>query len=66
MVKKITYPKYTSKRTLPKNFKESDKQIFYSEFNKKFPGFEADIHGLVSKRNESGVIEYFVDCVKPH
>jgi len=38
MVKKITYPKYTSKRTLPKNFKESDKQIFYSEFNKKFPG----------------------------
>ena len=38
---------------------------FARDFNKTFPGFEADIHGLVSKRNESGVVEYFVDCVKP-
>ena len=37
---------------------------FARDFNERFPGFEADIHGLVSKRNDAGIMEYFVDCVK--
>jgi arginine/lysine/ornithine decarboxylase len=35
---------------------------FARDFNAKFPGFEADIHGLVVQEGESG-LEYFVDCV---
>tara|TARA_A100001015_G_C14884845_1_gene669941 strand:+ start:105 stop:1085 length:981 start_codon:yes stop_codon:yes gene_type:complete len=37
---------------------------FAKEFNNRFPGFGADIHGLVSKKSSSGITEYFVDCVK--
>ncbi len=35
---------------------------FARDFNNKFPGFEADIHGLVQQEVD-GVKEYFVDCV---
>ncbi|MBU1480710.1 MAG: arginine/lysine/ornithine decarboxylase [Gammaproteobacteria bacterium] len=37
---------------------------FAREFNRKFPGFETDIHGLVSERT-NGERVYYVDCVKP-
>jgi len=35
---------------------------FAREFNRKFPGFETDIHGLVENDN-NGETTYFVDCV---
>jgi arginine decarboxylase len=35
---------------------------FARRFNAEFPGFEADIHGLV-EQNVDGKLEYFVDCV---
>jgi len=37
---------------------------FAREFNRKFPGFETDIHGLVDVESENGS-SYFVDCVRP-
>ncbi|AKZ25882.1 MULTISPECIES: arginine/lysine/ornithine decarboxylase [Ralstonia solanacearum species complex] len=36
---------------------------FAREFNKLFPGFETDIHGLVEEEIE-GRVGYFVDCVR--
>ncbi|ADE12766.1 arginine/lysine/ornithine decarboxylase [Sideroxydans lithotrophicus] len=36
---------------------------FAREFNKKFPGFETDIHGLVAEKS-NGERVYYVDCVK--
>ncbi|MCL1618882.1 arginine/lysine/ornithine decarboxylase [Ralstonia pseudosolanacearum] len=36
---------------------------FAREFNKLFPGFETDIHGLVEEEIE-GKLGYFVDCVR--
>jgi arginine decarboxylase len=36
---------------------------FARDFNKRFPGFETDIHGLVSSQVD-GQREYYVDCVK--
>ena len=36
---------------------------FARDFNRRFPGFETDIHGLVKKR-DNGTVEYFLDCVK--
>ncbi|MNY17422.1 Lysine decarboxylase, constitutive [compost metagenome] len=36
---------------------------FAREFNKLFPGFETDIHGLVED-DVDGQKAYFVDCVK--
>jgi len=36
---------------------------FAREFNKRFPGFESDIHGLVAEEVE-GQRVYYVDCVK--
>jgi len=36
---------------------------FAREFNKRFPGFETDIHGLVSEKS-NGERVYYVDCVK--
>jgi len=36
---------------------------FARDFNKKFPGFETDIHGLVSERSNGDRV-YYVDCVK--
>ncbi len=35
---------------------------FARDFNKKFPGFESDIHGLVGEEN--GESQYYVDCVR--
>ena len=35
---------------------------FARRFNERFPGFEADIHGLVQQEVD-GRMEYFVDCV---
>ncbi len=35
---------------------------FARRFNETFPGFEADIHGLV-QQDVDGKLEYFVDCV---
>jgi arginine/lysine/ornithine decarboxylase len=35
---------------------------FAREFNQQFPGFDTDIHGLVSDTS-SGSLRYFVDCV---
>ncbi|OFZ67110.1 MAG: lysine decarboxylase [Betaproteobacteria bacterium RBG_16_56_24] len=36
---------------------------FARDFNKKFPGFETDIHGLVSDKT-NGERMYYVDCVR--
>lgn len=36
---------------------------FARAFNEKFPGFDTDVHGLVTER-VNGRDEYFVDCVK--
>lgn len=36
---------------------------FARDFNEKFPGFETDVHGLVT-REVDGKRGYFVDCVK--
>jgi arginine decarboxylase len=36
---------------------------FARDFNHMFPGFETDVHGLVTE-NINGVKTYFVDCVK--
>ena len=40
---------------------------FAREFNRKFPGFETDIHGLVEEPQggvAGGVMEYYIDCVR--
>ena len=36
---------------------------FTREFNEHFPGFKADVHGLVEQEID-GRVEYFVDCVR--
>jgi len=36
---------------------------FTREFNEHFPGFKADVHGLVEQEVD-GRVEYFVDCVR--
>jgi arginine decarboxylase len=36
---------------------------FARMFNQQFPGFETDIHGLVTDRS-NGELRYFVDCVR--
>jgi arginine decarboxylase len=36
---------------------------FARDFNRRFPGFETDIHGLV-KQKTNGTVEYFLDCVR--
>ncbi len=36
---------------------------FARDFNQQFPGFDTDVHGLVT-RVENGVRKYFVDCVR--
>ncbi len=36
---------------------------FAREFNRKFPGFETDIHGLVEEETDEGK-RYYVDCVR--
>jgi arginine decarboxylase len=36
---------------------------FARDFNERFPGFETDVHGLVT-REVDGKRGYFVDCVR--
>jgi len=36
---------------------------FARDFNKRFPGFETDIHGLVAEKNNGDRL-YYVDCVE--
>ena len=36
---------------------------FARDFNRRFPGFETDVHGLI-RITENGEDAYFVDCVK--
>jgi arginine decarboxylase len=36
---------------------------FARDLNRQFPGFETDIHGLVTERTNGGY-RYFIDCVK--
>ncbi|MGD9945410.1 MAG: Orn/Lys/Arg decarboxylase N-terminal domain-containing protein [Burkholderiaceae bacterium] len=36
---------------------------FARDFNKRFPGFDTDVHGLVVER-EGGSDQYYVDCVQ--
>ena len=36
---------------------------FARQFNKQFPGFETDIHGLVVEKT-NGELKYYVDCVR--
>jgi ornithine decarboxylase/arginine decarboxylase len=37
---------------------------FAREFNDAFPGFDTDVHGLVTATDENGRRAYFVDCVR--
>ncbi len=37
---------------------------FARAFNRRFPGFHTDVHGLVAEE-VNGELAYFVDCVKP-
>jgi arginine decarboxylase len=36
---------------------------FARKFNRQFPGFETDIHGLVVEKS-NGEMKYYVDCVR--
>jgi ornithine decarboxylase/lysine decarboxylase/arginine decarboxylase len=36
---------------------------FVREFNRTFPGFDTDVHGLVAEAGLNGERRYFVDCV---
>ena len=46
------------------NRKIVDYLLFTREFNARFPGFAADVHGLVAEPDSSGRIRYSVDCVR--
>ncbi|WKB52956.1 arginine/lysine/ornithine decarboxylase [Eleftheria terrae] len=46
------------------NKKIVDYLRFAREFNRKFPGFDTDVHGLVEQVDENGDDVYYVDCVK--
>ncbi|MBC7701893.1 arginine/lysine/ornithine decarboxylase [Aquabacterium sp.] len=46
------------------NKKIVDYLRFARDFNRMFPGFTTDVHGLVAKPNEAGELCYYVDCVK--
>lgn len=36
---------------------------FVRSFNRRFPGFHTDVHGLVAEPSINGEVRYFVDCV---
>nr|WP_242489950.1 hypothetical protein [Noviherbaspirillum cavernae] len=40
-----------------------DSLRFARDFNERFPGFETDVHGLVTQE-KNGRRGYYVDCVK--
>ena len=46
------------------NKKIVDYLRFARDFNRMFPGFTTDVHGLVAQANEAGELCYYVDCVK--
>ncbi len=46
------------------NRKIVDYLRFVREFNRRFPGFESDVHGLVEEELDSGERRYSVDCVR--
>jgi arginine/lysine/ornithine decarboxylase len=46
------------------NKKIVDYLRFAGEFNAQCPGFETDIHGLVSEKDNQGVVRLYADCVK--
>lgn len=46
------------------NKKIVDYLKFARAFNLECPGFETDIHGLVSEVDEAGKLQYFADCVE--
>ena len=46
------------------NKKIVDYLRFTRDFNKKFPGFDTDVHGLVEEVLDNGTVRYYVDCVK--
>ena len=37
---------------------------FAREFNRQFPGFATDIHGLVEEEDADGRKRYCIDCVR--
>ena len=37
---------------------------FARAFNAECPGFETDIHGLVSEVDDAGKVHYYADCVQ--
>jgi arginine decarboxylase len=37
---------------------------FSRTFNKKFPGFDTDIHGLVEESFDANQTTYYVDCLR--
>ncbi|MBU6438241.1 MAG: lysine decarboxylase, partial [Betaproteobacteria bacterium] len=37
---------------------------FAQDFNKRFPGFDTDIHGLVEQEDDDGNKRLFMDCVR--
>ncbi len=45
------------------NRKIVDYLRFTRDFNKRFPGFDTDVHGLVEEELEEGGKRYYVDCV---
>ena len=46
------------------NRKIVDYLRFTRDFNKRFPGFDTDVHGLVEEPLGNGAMRYYVDCVK--
>ncbi|HSV81533.1 MAG TPA: arginine/lysine/ornithine decarboxylase [Ramlibacter sp.] len=46
------------------NRKIVDYLKFSRAFNAECPGFETDIHGLVSEAGDDGKVRYYADCVK--
>ena len=46
------------------NRKIVDYLRFTRDFNKRFPGFDTDVHGLVEEPLGNGAVRYYVDCVK--
>ncbi|MGA0610719.1 Orn/Lys/Arg decarboxylase N-terminal domain-containing protein [Caldimonas sp. KR1-144] len=46
------------------NRKIVDYLLFARSFNERFPGFDTDVHGLVTEYGDDGRQRYYVDCVK--
>lgn len=46
------------------NRKIVDYLKFSRAFNSQCPGFETDIHGLVSEVGADGVMRYYADCAR--